>query len=128
MGVQEASGGRLSELFDASPEFEAHTSMSAELALLLGLAALLASPFSVTFALSAGLAALAFCSALVGLATTSRRDRTGGLLAPLGLLFSLVAFTVLGLRYLGVDTAFGDALMPRLLAGLEYLNSLLPIP
>lgn len=128
MGAWEAPESGISELFDASPEVEAHTSMAAELALLLGLAALLVSPFSVMFAVSAGLAVLGVLFAMVGLATTSRRGITGGVLVPLGLVFSLVTFTVLGLRYLGVDTAFGDELMPQLHAGLEFLNSRLPIP
>lgn len=128
MGVWEVPESGISELFDASPEVEAHTSLAAELALLLGLAALLVSPFSVMFAVSAGLAVLGFLFAMVGLATTSRRDVTGGLLVPLGLVFSLAAFTVLGLRYLGIDTAFGDELMPHLRAWLEFLNSRLPMP
>lgn len=128
MGVWEVPESGISELFDASPEVEAHTSLAAELALLLGLAALLVSPFSVMFAVSAGLAVLGFLFAMVGLATTSRRDVTGGLLVPLGLVFSLATFTVLGLRYLGIDTAFGDELMPHLRAWLEFLNSRLPMP
>lgn len=52
----ESSG--LSELFDASPDLGAHTSVAAEAALLLGVASLIAAPFSVMFALSLGLAAL----------------------------------------------------------------------
>lgn len=125
-GINSSSG--LSELFDASPDFNAHTSTAAELGLLFGLAALVTAPFSVMFAVSLGLAAFSFVFALVGLATTSRRDITGGLLAPLGLLCSLATVALLGLRYLGLDTAFGDRLIPDLFTALEYLNSRLPQP
>lgn len=128
MGVREESGSRLSELFEVSPEVEAHTSTAAELALLLGLAALLASPFSMMFALSAGIALLAFFFAMVGLATTSRPGTAGAVLVALGLLFSVGALAALGVRYLGVDTAFGDDLLPRLLTALEFLNAQVPHP
>lgn len=118
----------LSELFDASPDVGAHTSMAAEAALLLGVASLLAAPFSVMFAVSAGLAALGLVCGMVGLATTSRRDVTGSALAPVGLVASLVTLALLGLRYLGVDTAVGDRFASDLQAALEVLNSLLPQP
>lgn len=130
MGTWERSApsGGLSELFDASPEHPSHTSVAAELGLLLGLAALVTAPFSVMFAASLGLAVLGLVSAMVGIVTTSRRDITGGALAPLGLLCSFVALALLGSRYLGVDTAFGDRLVPDLQEALEFLNSRLPRP
>lgn len=130
MGTREvsASSSRLSELFDASPDLRSHTSVAAELGLLLGLAALVTAPFSVMLAASLGLAVLSFFFAMAGIVTTSRRDVTGGVLAPLGLLCSFVAAALLGLRYLGLDTAFGDRLIPDLQAALEFLNSLLPSP
>ncbi|HEU4513047.1 MAG TPA: hypothetical protein VFR87_08075 [Nocardioidaceae bacterium] len=118
----------LSELFDVSPDVGAHTSMAAEAALLLGVASLLAAPFSVMFAVSAGLAALGLVCGMVGLVTTSRRDVTGSALAPVGLVASLVTLALLGLRYLGVDTAVGDRFASDLQAALEVLNSLLPQP
>ena len=118
----------LSELFDASPDVGAHTSTAAEAALLLGVASLFAAPFSVMFAVSAGLAVLGLVCGMVGLATTSRRDVTGSALAPVGLVASLVTLALLGLRYLGVDTAFGDRFASDLQAALEVLNSLLPQP
>jgi hypothetical protein len=127
-GAAPADSGGLSELLDASPDVRAHTSMAAELGLLLGLAALVTSPFSVTFAVSLGLAVLAIVFSVVGLATTSRRDITGSALAPIGLLCALVSGGLLGLRYLGLDTAFGDRVGPDLLEALEFLNSLLPRP
>lgn len=122
------SGSRLSDMFDASPDIHSHTSLAAELGLLCGLAALVTGPFSVMFASSLGLSVLGFMFAMVGVVTTSRRDVTGGALAPVGLLCSFIAVTLLGLRYLGLDTAFGDRLIPDLLAALEFLNSQLPTP
>lgn len=118
----------LAELFDASPDVGAHTSIAAEAALLLGVASLLAAPFSVMFAVSLGLAVLGLVCGMVGLATTSRRGVTGSALAPVGLVTSLVALALLGLRYLGVDTAVGDRFASDLQAALEVLNSLLPQP
>lgn len=118
----------LAELFDASPDVGAHTSIAAEAALLLGVASLLAAPFSVMFAVSLGLGVLGLVCGMVGLATTSRRGVTGSALAPVGLVSSLVALALLGLRYLGVDTAVGDRFASDLQAALELLNSLLPQP
>jgi hypothetical protein len=130
MGTWEGSApsSGLSDVFDASPDYPSHTSLAAELGLLLGLAALVTAPFSVMLAVSLGLAVLGLVCAMVGIVTTSRRDVTGGALAPLGLLCSFVALALLGLRYLGVDTAFGDQLVPDLQAVLEFLNSRLPRP
>jgi hypothetical protein len=62
------------------------------------------------------------------MATTSRPDVAGRVLAPLGLFFSLVALTLVGLRYFGLDTAFGDALAPSILSWLEALNEWFPNP
>lgn len=118
----------LSELFDASPDVGAHTSMAAEAALLLGVSSLLAAPFSVMFAVSLGLAVLGVVCGMVGLATTGRRGVTGSALAPVGLVAALVSLALLGLRYLGVDTAVGDRFASDLQAALETLNSLLPQP
>jgi hypothetical protein len=129
MGTWEGSpSSRLSELFDASPDVHSHTSLAAELGLLLGLGALVTAPFSVMLAVSLGLAVLGFVFAMVGIVTTSRRDVTGGVLAPLGLLCSFITAALLGLRYLGLDTAFGDRFIPDLQAALEFLNSRLPSP
>ena len=86
------------------------------------------APFAVMLAMSLGLAVLGLVCAMVGVITTSRRDITGSALAPLGLLCSFVAVALLALRYLGLDTAFGDRLVPDLQAVLEFLNSRLPQP
>ncbi len=118
----------LTELFDASPDLGAHTSVAAESAFLLGVASLLAVPFSVMLAVSAGLGVVGLVSGMVGLATTGRRGVTGSALAPVGLIASLVTLALLGLRYLGVDTAVGDQFAAQLQAALEGLNALLPQP
>jgi hypothetical protein len=125
-GGVSSNGDGLSALFDGSPEVRVHTSVAAQLGLLLGLFALLTAPFSVMHALSVGTAALAGVLALVGVATTSRPNVAGRALAPLGLAFSLVALALAGLRHLGVDTAFGDELVPLLGEWLAVLNSHLP--
>lgn len=125
-GDLSSDDGGLPALFEGSPDFRAHTSVAAELALLLGLVALLGAPFSVMHALSLGSAALAAVLALVGVAMTSRPNVAGAALAPLGLAFSVVALALVGLRHLGVDTAFGDGLIPILAEWLAVLNSHLP--
>jgi hypothetical protein len=127
-GPVSSDGDGLSALFEASPDPQVHTSAAAELGLLLGLFALLAAPFSVMHALSLGSAVLAAVLAVVGLATTSRPTVAGRALAPVGLSFSLIALGLVGLRYLGVDTAFGDELVPTLGNWLTALNSMLPPP
>jgi hypothetical protein len=118
----------LGGLFDVSPDRPVHTSLAAELAFVLGLVAMVAVPFSLMHAASAGIAGLGVVLGLVGVATTSRPDVAGRVLAPLGLFFSLVALTLVGLRYFGLDTAYGDALVPTILSWLEALNDRFPTP
>ena len=118
----------LSGLFDASPDRPVHTSAAAEVAFVLGLVSLVAVPFSLMHAASAGLAGVGVVLGLVGVATTSRPDVAGRVLAPLGLFFSLVVLTLVGLRYAGLDTAFGDDLAPTFLSWLEALNDWFPSP
>lgn len=120
--------GGLQELFEASPDRAVHTSAAAESSFLLGLVALLAAPFSMLHALSLGTAAAGALFGLVGVATTSRPNVAGRLLAPVGLALALAALALVGLRYLGVDTAVGDALVPTLRGWLEGLNAVLPRP
>src|SRR4029079_11746158 len=98
----------LGVLFDASPDRPIHTSAAAELSFVLGLVSLLAAPFSLMFGASLALAATGAILGVVGVAMTSRPDVAGRVLAPLGLFLSLTALTVVGLRYTGLDTAFGD--------------------
>lgn len=128
MGVTPEDDGGLQGLLDASPDRGVHTSAAAELSFLLGLIALVATPFSVMYAMALAAGALGVMVGIVGLASTSRPNVAGQALAPLGIVFGCVALVVVGLRYLGVDTAFGDDLMPTLEAWMEKLNSRVPGP
>lgn len=128
--MQERSSAHsgLQGLFDTSSEFGGHTSAAAEAGFLLGVGALLAAPFSAMLAVASGLCVLAILFGLVGVATTSRPDVSGRALAPVGLTLAFVALALIALRYVGLDTAFGDAMGPSMLEQLERLNSLLPQP
>jgi hypothetical protein len=119
-------GDALGALFVSSPASAVHTSAAAEIAFLAGLFGALAVPFSLMTALCLGLAALALVTSIVGLARSSRRAVAGGLLASIGLVLSLVILAVVGLRYIGIDTAFGDSIVPTLADWLTALNDLLP--
>ena len=94
----------------------------------LGLLALACSPFSLLMALVLGMATVAVVSGVVGLAQASRPGVAGGVLAAVGLVLGLVSLGLVGLRYAGVDTAFGDELLPTLHDWLESLNGLVPTP
>lgn len=117
-----ASGG-LGALFDASSATEVHTSGCALISFLAGLGAILSAPFSLTSGLAISLGLLGAILGLVGVPATSRPDVAGGALASLGLCLGLVAIALVGLRYLGVDNAFGDALLPTLQDLMERLNT-----
>ncbi|NYJ00948.1 nitric oxide reductase large subunit [Nocardioides thalensis] len=118
-----SQGDDLAGLFDASPDPRVHTSAAAELGFLLGLFAALAAPFSVMHALALAASILGIAFGFVGLATTSRPNVAGGALTPLALLLAFTAVIVVGLRYFGVDTAFGDELLPTLGDWLQRLNA-----
>lgn len=120
--------GGLQGLFEVSPDRPVHTSAAAETGFVLGLVSLVAAPFSMLHALALGGAVAAAVFGLVGVATTSRPNVAGRLLAPVGLGLALTALALVGLRYLGVDTAFGDGLVPTIRAWLESLNGALPRP
>lgn len=121
--------GGLGALFESSPAPSGlHTSIAAETAFLLGLIGVCAAPFSVTYAVALGASVLGVLIGLVGVAAASRPNLTGGVLAPLGMLLSFAALVLLGLRYLGLDTAFGDAVAPNIRDWLEQLNGYLPQP
>ena len=127
-GVSPEDGGSLEALFEGPPDFEVHTSAAAETAFVLGLLALVAAPFSVMYTVSLGAGALAFVCGVVGIATTSRPNVAGRALDPIGLACACTALVLVGLRYLGVDTAFGDGLLPTISAWLDDLNAHLPEP
>ncbi len=105
-----------------------HTSVAAEAALLTGLAALLTAPFSILYGMSALAAAVALLCGLVALVTTRRPELAGSALGAFGLCFGLVAAAVLAVRFAGVDTAVGDAVLPWFADLLERANTYLPQP
>lgn len=115
-------------LFAASPAREVHTSAAATLAFLCGLGALAAAPFTLTFSLAVVLGVVGCCAAFGGLVATSHSHAAGRALAPLGLVFSMVALGWIGLRYANLDTAFGDQLVPVLRDLLERANAALQMP
>ena len=120
--------GGLQALFESSPAVGVHTSAAAEIALLLGLIALGAAPFSVTHGVSMTAGVLAIFFAVVGVATASRPNVAGGGLVGIGVLFACTALILVGLRYVGLETAFGDELVPTMREWLDELNALLPRP
>jgi hypothetical protein len=120
--------GSLQELFEASPDREVHTSAAAETSFLVGLVAVLAAPFSVMHGLTLTTGVLAAVFSVIGVISTSRPNVAGRLLAPVGLFFAVIALALVGMRYLGVDTAFGDGLIPTIREWLDSLNSRLPLP
>ena len=122
------SSGVLGTLFDSSPARSVQTSVAAVAAFALGLLAVLAAPFSLSMTLSGSLAVVALVSSVVGMARASRPDVAGSLLASVGMVLALATLALVGLRYAGLDTAFGDALAPTLVSWLDGLNTLLPTP
>jgi hypothetical protein len=120
--------GDLGALFDRSPADPAHTAPAAEVSFVLGLVAVAISPFTLTYGLCVMLAGLCVVSSVIGLAQASRPTAAGSTLAATGLVLSLAALTVVGLRFLGVDTSFGDALVPHLRSVLQSLSDLVPTP
>jgi hypothetical protein len=127
-GASPEDDGSLRALFEASPDLEVHTSAAAETAFLLGLVALIAAPFSMMHTVSLATGVLGVFCAFIGVATTSRPNVAGGALAPVGLAFAFTALLLVGLRYLGLDTAFGDGLVPTIRGWLENLNARFPGP
>lgn len=118
----------LQELIDASPAPRARMSAAAEIALVCGLGAVLTATFSILFGVSLVLGAFAVLTGLVGLVSTHRPDMAGSALNVLGLLLGLLALATVGLRYLGIDTAVGDPLLPWLTDQLHHWNTKLPQP
>jgi hypothetical protein len=120
--------GGLQALFENSPDPGVHTSAAAELGFLLGLVALAAAPFSMTLGLALAVATVAAATSLIGVVATSNPYVAGRALAPAGLVFGLVALALVGLRYVGLDTAFGDDLLPAIGNWLDQLNTRLGTP
>jgi hypothetical protein len=118
----------LGALMAQSPESRAHMSMAAEAAFLFGLTALLVAPFSELFSITILLTIAAFCCGVAGMITTREPELAGSAMSPLGMFLGLVAAAMVGLRYLGLDTAFGDDLAPAFWEQLQQWNSRLPRP
>ena len=121
-----ADDDALGVLFDRSPAQVVQTSAAAETAFVLGVFALLASPFSLMAACCLGVAAVALVTSVLGLARSSRHGVSGGVLAAVGLVSALATAALIGLRYLGIDSAVGDGALPTLTDWLQSLNALLP--
>ena len=103
-------------------------SVAAETALMCGLGAVLTATFSILFGVSLAFGALAVLAGLIGLVSTHRADVAGSGLNVFGLLLGLLAVAVVGTRYLGIDTAIGDPLIPWLTDQLHHWNTKLPQP
>ena len=110
-------------LFETSPDPDVHTSAAAETGFLLGLVALVAAPFSVMHSIALGSGLLGALLAFRGLAATSSAHVAGRALAPVGLILAALALLLVSVRYLGLETAFGDELLPTLRDWLEDLNT-----
>jgi hypothetical protein len=128
MGPTDDSSDALGRLFEASPAYDVQTSAAAETGFVLGLLAAVTVPFSLTMALSVVLGGVALVSSIVGLARASKPRFTGGVLASLGLVLALLSLALVGLRYLGLDTAVGDDFVPTMRDWMTSLNGLLPTP
>jgi hypothetical protein len=118
----------LQGLIDSSPAPRARTSMAAEASLVCGLGAILAAPFSILFGVSALLGAIALLTGLVGLITTHRADVAGSALTAFGSFLGACAIALIGVRYLGLHSAFGDNLVPWIADQLHHWNTRLPQP
>ena len=112
----------------SSPESRAHMSAAAEVTFLLGAGALVTAGFSALLVVTMACAAVAVACGVVGMITTRDRDTAGGALSGNGLFAGLAAGGLVALRYLGLDTAYGDAVAPWLWEQLQWLNSQLPQP
>jgi hypothetical protein len=118
----------LQALIDDSPAPRARMSTAAEAALVCGLGAVLTATFSIMFSVTLMLGTLAVLTGLVGLITTRRPDVAGSALNVLGFCLGLLAIALVGVRYLGIDTAVGDPLVPWLAEQLRHWNAKLPQP
>ncbi|MGH3354971.1 MAG: hypothetical protein ACRDOJ_03675 [Nocardioidaceae bacterium] len=118
----------IGDLFAISPESRSHTSAAAEMTFLLGLSAIITEAFSSLFAITVLLGVLAVVCGVVGMITTRRPGMAGGALSAVGLFGGLVAAGLVGLRYLGLDTAYADAWGPGVWDQIQQWTSLLPQP
>lgn len=124
IGDPDGEQGALGELFDASPEVPARTTVPATLGLFAGVVALLASPWSLMAGACVVLAVVGLVLSVVGLAKASRPGTAGGGSAAAGVVLALAVAVLLGLRYASIDTAVADGISLR--PALEWLTALLP--
>lgn len=110
-------------LLDSSPEPRIHASGAAEIAVLLGTLALAASFFSLTSGAALAMGATALVLAGIGMVSTSNPRVAGRGMVPTAFVLGFVALVVVGLRYLGVDTAYGDMAWPTITGWLDSLNA-----
>lgn len=122
-GVAPEDDGGIDALLDSSPDRGVHTSAAAETALLLALVGLAASPFTLMQGTVLAISGSAFVLGLVGVVSTSNPYVAGRGLVPVSLVAALVALVLVGLRYVGVDTAFGDDLLPAIADLLAAVNA-----
>jgi hypothetical protein len=118
----------LEALLDDSAALEAHTSAAAVTALFCGVGAILTAPFSILLGLAMLLGLVAMFSGMVGLVTTRRPDVAGSALTAFGICLGVLAIALIGVRYLGLHSAFGDAVVPWIVEQLHQWNSSLPQP
>jgi hypothetical protein len=97
-------------------------------ALFCGLGAILTVPFSILLGLAMLLGLVAMFSGMVGLVTTHRSDVAGSALTAFGMCLGVLTLALIGIRYLGLDTAFGDAVVPWIAEQLHQWNTRLPQP
>lgn len=128
LGRPITASGPLDRLIDVSPPDPAHAAPAAVLALVLGLVALGTAPFTMTYGLCVMVAGLCVVASVIGLAQASRPGAAGTALAGAALVFSMAAIAMLALRFTGLDTAFGDGLLPDIRSTLQSLTDLVPSP
>jgi vacuolar-type H+-ATPase subunit I/STV1 len=125
-----SSGGdvELQALLDDSPAPRARTSVAAMTALVCGLGAVLTAPFSILLGVAMLLGLAAMFIGMVGLVTTHRPDVAGSALTAFGICLGALAIALIGVRYLGLDSAFGDSVVPWIAEHLHQWNTRLPQP
>lgn len=116
----------ITELFEASPQVPARTTVPATLGLVAAVTSALSALWTDGLGLAVLLAAVALVLSVVGLAKASRPGVAGGASSATALVLALVTATLVGLRYAGVDVTVADGLTLRPV--LDALNALLPAP
>lgn len=116
----------ITELFEASPQVPARTTVPATLGLVCAVTSALSTLWTDGLGLAVLLGGVALVLSVVGLAKASRPGVAGGASSAAALVLALVTATLVGLRYAGVDVTVADGLTLRPV--LDALNALLPQP